>query len=223
MSLRCTNITKHYQDGHTTHHVLDKINLTVQPGESVGILGRSGEGKSTLLHLLAGFEKADEGQMECRDLTLHNATAAQWSYFRSHELGYIYQFHHLLADLTILDNVMLPLLLKGDNRKKAKALALEALSELNLERCASLYPGQCSGGERQRAAVLRADIHQPGLVLADEPTGNLDQHHADLVLQLLLKRCRDAGRMLIIVTHDQALAKKLDTIYQLSNLTLTKV
>ena len=195
--------------------VLKQFNLSINQGDSIAIVGQSGSGKSTLLNLLAGLDQADSGKIYVKnqDLSLMNET--KLTIFRAKHLGFIYQFHHLLDDFTALDNIAMPLLIKGDSLKNAQEKASLLLNKIHLADRANHYPNQLSGGQRQRIAVARALIHQPSCILADEPTGNLDKDNANLIIELLLEANRLNNTTLIMVTHNQTIAKNLQQIIEL--------
>lgn len=208
--ISCHNLYKTFADGTLFVEVLKGINLTIQKGECVAILGASGSGKSTLLHLLGGLDKPTEGEVHVAGHAMHQLSEAKRSKLRNQYLGFIYQFHHLLAEFTVLENVCMPLLLRGDNFVDAKKKGLVLLSKVNLSHRVDHKPSEISGGERQRTAVVRALINDPLCVLADEPTGNLDSHTAEQVLGTMLELNKSLGTSLLVVTHDQRIASKMD-------------
>jgi putative ABC transport system ATP-binding protein len=205
--IRVSEVTKRYQGG--GRPAVDRVSLTVAAGEAVAVMGPSGSGKSTLLNLLAGLDRPDEGSITVagrRIDTLNETGAAR---FRRTQAGMIFQFFNLLDDLTVLDNVLLPAQLAGVRRAKARARAKELLAALRIEQHRDAYPGRLSGGERQRVAIARAVAGQPAIVLADEPTGNLDSATGAEIIALLASLADD-GTAVVVVTHDQAVAAAMD-------------
>jgi lipoprotein-releasing system ATP-binding protein len=213
----CQQVRKAYHDGNLSVDVLHGIHLTVEPGERVAIVGPSGSGKSTLLHLLGGLDKPSSGHIFLKDKdwqTLNEKTRCQ---FRNKHLGFIYQFHHLLPEFSALENVAMPLLLGHMAVKPALSMASEILTQVGLQARLDHRPAQLSGGERQRVAIARALVHKPACVLADEPTGNLDQTTAAKVFDLMLDLNTQLQTALIVVTHDLSLANRMDRIMTLQD------
>lgn len=208
--LTAHQLAKSYRDGTQHVDVLHGIDLTLQRGDMLAIVGSSGSGKSTLLHILGTLDQADSGSLQLLGQDTAVMTAKQKARLRNEKLGFIYQFHHLLMDFTALENVAMPLLIRGLSTEAANAAAQQMLTRVGLAHRYQHKPAELSGGERQRVAIARALIGEPALVLADEPTGNLDHHTAESIYQLLRDLNRELGTSFIIVTHDVVLAKKLD-------------
>ena len=215
--LSCTHLAKSYTDASSTLHVLRDIDLTIRQGEQVAIMGASGSGKSTLLHLLGGLDTPSSGQIRIDSTPIEGLTAVQLGRLRNRALGFIYQFHHLLPEFTALENVAMPLLVRGVSPAKAADEAGRMLERVALSSRLGHKPGQLSGGERQRAAVARALVTRPVCVLADEPTGNLDRKNADQVYDLMLELNREFSTSYLVVTHDPQIAQRMDRIMVLDD------
>lgn len=197
--------------------VLTGVDFTVSQGEQVAILGQSGSGKSTLLHILAMLDEPDQGEIQIAGMDVKQMTDNQKADFRNENMGFIYQFHHLLMEFDAIENVAMPLLIKGEQEQIAKQKALAMLEAVGLSHRGHHRPSQMSGGERQRVAIARALVNEPKLVLADEPTGNLDKKNSEQVFQLFLKLNRELGTSLIVVTHDLDLASRFDRVVELDD------
>lgn len=210
------NISKVFHDGDNQLQILHELNFNLERGEKVAILGASGSGKSTLLHILAGLDKPTTGQVYIEDTKLDDLNESSLAALRNKKLGFIYQFHHLLPEFTALENVAMPLLIRGVSFDKALSEAKQCLKKIKLSERIDFKPAKLSGGERQRVAIARSLISKPKCILADEPTGNLDENNAKNVFNLLLDINRESQTGFILVTHDVELAKKLDTIYVLN-------
>lgn len=211
------DLNKSYWQGSKQIHVLSDLCLTVQTAERVAIVGLSGSGKSTLLHLLAGLDQPDSGTVKVANQSVFELSEAELCRLRNQQLGFVYQFHHLLSDFTALENIAMPLMIGHTSRAQALARAEELLEKVNLSARGSHKPSQLSGGERQRVAIARALVNQPVCVLADEPTGNLDETSAAEVDALMLSLSEETGTSFIVVTHNRSLAQRLDRVLTLHN------
>ncbi|GAA5107302.1 lipoprotein-releasing ABC transporter ATP-binding protein LolD [Orbus sasakiae] len=217
------NLCKSYQEGRITTDVLKGVTFDIAPKTMTSIIGSSGSGKSTLLHLLGGLDKATSGEVIFKSHALNRLTDVQKATLRNKEIGFVYQFHHLLSDFTALENIAMPLLIAGIKVKEAQQKALAMLDSVNLSHRAKHRPSELSGGERQRIAIGRALINQPSIVMADEPTGNLDQATAESIFELLINLNQQHGTAFLVVTHDLNLANKMEQQYMMSHGVLTQV
>ncbi|MEO3739282.1 lipoprotein-releasing ABC transporter ATP-binding protein LolD [Kosakonia sp. WA-90] len=208
--LQCDNLCKRYQEGSVQTDVLHNVSFSMAEGELMAIVGSSGSGKSTLLHLLGGLDTPTSGDVIFRDQPMSKLSSTAKADLRNRELGFIYQFHHLLPDFTALENVAMPLLIGKKKPAEIDSRAREMLCAVGLEHRATHRPSELSGGERQRVAIARALVNNPRLVLADEPTGNLDARNADSIFQLLGELNRSQGTAFLVVTHDLQLAKRMN-------------
>jgi len=215
--LHCRHLTKRYDQGGLDVEVLKGVNLTIGVGERVAIMGASGSGKSTLLHLLGGLEKASGGEVVLDGVNINQVGAAELARLRNKSLGFIYQSHHLLGEFTVLENVAMPLLIGGESVKQAGIRASALLQRVGLGHRIEHKPGELSGGERQRAAVARALINKPCLILADEPTGNLDSKTAHQVYQLMLELNQELNVSFLVVTHDHELAARIGKVLHMED------
>jgi lipoprotein-releasing system ATP-binding protein len=208
--LECQHLAKYYEDGDLKTHVLSDINLTVNKGDRLAIVGSSGSGKSTLLHLLGGLDNPTDGQITVQGQDINALSVNALSELRNQNLGFVYQFHHLLPEFTAVENVAMPLVIGGELPKQARMNAEELLVQVGLEHRLLHKPSELSGGERQRAALARALITKPACLLADEPTGNLDHRTAQAIFELIMQLNESLGTALVIVTHDTDLASHMD-------------
>ncbi|MBD2813361.1 lipoprotein-releasing ABC transporter ATP-binding protein LolD [Xenorhabdus sp. Flor] len=206
--LLCHHLCKKYQEGQVPTEVLKNVTFSMQQGEMMAIVGSSGSGKSTLLHLLGGLDSPTAGEVLFKGKSLNKMSASGRAELRNSEIGFIYQFHHLLPDFNALENVAMPLLI-GGKKRQAQQKSRDILAAVGLENRAHHRPSELSGGERQRVAIARALVNEPSLVLADEPTGNLDQRNADSIFELLKELNQRQGTAFLVVTHDLKLADRL--------------
>jgi len=213
--IRAERLGKTYAEGRLETPVFAGLELTVHAGETIAILGASGAGKSTLLHLLGGLDTPSSGEVYVAGQKMSALSNAARGRLRNRALGFVYQFHHLLPELTALENVMLPLLLQQAPRREALARASALLESVGLGHRLEHKPGELSGGERQRTAVARALVARPACVLGDEPTGNLDETTAESVFEQMLALNRAERTSLVLVTHDRRLARRLDRVLEL--------
>ena len=214
-------LTKIYRGGSEEITVFQNLNLTIQPGEMVAIVGASGAGKSTLLHLLGGLDRPTSGTVFLDDFDMFKNGELQLATLRNRRIGFVFQFHHLLSEFSALENVMMPLLISGQKQAAAAAHARALLQRVGLETRLLHRPGELSGGERQRVALARALIAAPALLLADEPTGNLDQQTGEEVFDLIRQLHAEARLTSIIVTHNEQLAATCDRVLHLAGGRLT--
>lgn len=213
--LHCKQIQKVYNDGERQVRVLERIDFSVMPGESVAIIGRSGSGKTTLLNLLGGLESPTAGQIHLDNTPLTGLSDRHRGYLRNRVLGFIFQFHHLLPEFTALENVAMPLLIQGLGAQQARKRSQRMLELVGLSHRVTHKPGKLSGGERQRVAIARALVTEPKCILADEPTGNLDNDNAQSVYGLLKELMQEFNSSCVVVTHDLKLAQQMSRIVSL--------
>lgn len=210
-------MVKEFVDGPRSVRVLSDISLSIDQGETVSIVGESGVGKSTLLHILGGLERPTTGTVRVGDVELGTRSDKELARFRNDSIGFVFQFHHLMPDFTALENVMMPILISGMHPKEAAGPAQAILERVGLAERLDHRPGELSGGEQQRVAVARAIVRRPDLVLADEPTGNLDPDTATDIERLIVELNREAGTTCVVVTHNDRLAGAMDRRLRLTH------
>jgi lipoprotein-releasing system ATP-binding protein len=215
--LSCQSVARRFTEGGTVLEVLQDVSLEVRPAERVAIVGSSGSGKTTLLQILGGLDEPDDGEVFVGGEAMHGSSERSKGELRNRYIGFVYQFHHLLPEFTAAENVAMPLLIRREKKSVALQKASELLGRVGLGERLTHKPGELSGGERQRAAVARALITRPQLVLADEPTGNLDAGNGEHVMQLMLELNQELQTSLVIVTHDHSIAAQMDRVLVLEN------
>ncbi len=214
-TLRLRGVWKGYREGEGRREVLSEVDLVIHAGSSVALVGPSGSGKSTLLNLAGGIDAPDRGEVEVEGIRLDTLSERERTLFRRERIGFVFQFFNLIPTLTVEENLLLPLELKGDVAAEHRARAASLLERVGLADRAQAWPDRLSGGEQQRVAVARALVHRPSLVLADEPTGNLDQETGDRVLALLLELLEEERTTLVMVTHSREIAARMDRVLEL--------
>ncbi len=213
--IACHGLEKTFSEAEMQVEVLRGIDLTIKQGECIALVGASGSGKSTLLHLLGGLDVPSKGEIRISDKEFSTLSETERGVLRNSLFGFVYQFHHLLPEFSALENVAMPLLIRGDNPAEAEETAKEILDKVGLDKRLQHKPGELSGGERQRAAIARALVTRPQCLLADEPTGNLDSHTAGQVFSTMFELNRNYGTSLIMATHNLDLANQMDSIFEL--------
>jgi len=221
--IACQDLTQYFDDGKGRVDIFQNINLQIKKGERLAIVGASGSGKSTLLYMMGGLDRIKSGKLWLDGQDVSRLSAKKLGILRNKTLGFVYQFHHLLPEFTALENVAMPLLIRGDSTAQAKEKALYILDQVGLSQRVKHKPGELSGGERQRAAIARALVTDPKCLLADEPTGNLDNTTARQVYDLLIKLNEEMHTSLVLVTHDETLAARMDKVLLLSEGSLKKI
>ena len=221
--LKACGLAKSYDDGRRRLDVLENVDLALVRGERVSIFGRSGSGKSTLLHLLAGLLDVDSGEIWIASENLTDAKPTERANIRNRHMGFVYQFHHLLPEFSALENVAMPLLLRRERRNLALDRAKDLLNNVGMQDRCDHLPNQLSGGEKLRVAVSRAMVTEPSIVLADEPTGNLDQKSAVQLMELMQRMSEDTGSVFVVATHDEDVKQYMPKVHRLEDGTLTKI
>ena len=220
--LSCENLTKFFKDGQRKIQIFEALNFNITAGETAAIMGASGSGKSTLLHLLGGLDIPNAGEITIQNKKLSKLSNKQRGKLRNQHLGFVYQFHHLLPEFSALENVMMPLLIGNMPKREARKKAQAILEQVGLADRVTHRPAQLSGGERQRTAIARAMVTRPACILADEPTGNLDENTAAAVMELFIKLKEQYNTALVLVTHDQKVADQMNNQYLLKQGVLIK-
>ena len=215
--MHATDLSRHYRQGDVTLSVLSGVNLSIEAGEKVAIVGVSGSGKTTLLNLLGGLDDADRGEVFLAEKSWHDLGASERAEWRNQHVGFVYQFHHLLGEFSALENVAMPLLIGSCSPTEARRRATQLLERVGLSDRLHHQPAELSGGERQRVAVARALVTEPSVVLMDEPTGNLDPHTASAILNLLIELNESLNISFILVTHDPVIAAQMDRTLTLTD------
>ena len=219
MFLSCENLDKTYQNNNTSiaENVLKNINLNIEEGVLAALRGPSGSGKSTLLNLIAGLDYPSSGKVIFNNIVVNNLNNSELAIYRNKNISIIFQFFNLLNDLTVYENIALPLIIRGVNKKQILEKVLPLMEKIGLMNRKDFKTGILSGGESQRVAIARSLVTEPKLILADEPTGNLDKSNTDMILDLLINSCKSTNSTLLMVTHDIDLLKKFDKVYTLES------
>ena len=213
--LSCKNINKSYSDGNNKINVLNNVNLNISEGETLAIIGASGSGKSTLLHVLSSLDKADSGNIEIGGELISSFDENRLCQIRLHKIGFIYQFHHLINELSVKENIALPLLIANKNKSEIEKITDEVIDQIGMKKRKDFQIDKLSGGERQRVAIARSIVHNPSIIFADEPTGNLDKINANNIFSLLSDLVSYNKSVLIMATHDLEIASKLNKVLKI--------
>tara|TARA_A100001011_G_scaffold85364_1_gene89374 strand:- start:393 stop:1061 length:669 start_codon:yes stop_codon:yes gene_type:complete len=213
--LSCKNINKSYSDGNNKINVLNNVNLNILEGETLAIIGASGSGKSTLLHVLSSLDKADSGNIEIGGELISSFDENRLCQIRLHKIGFIYQFHHLINELSVKENIALPLLIADKNKSEIEKITDEVIDQIGMKKRKDFQIDKLSGGERQRVAIARSIVHNPSIIFADEPTGNLDKTNANNIFSLLSELVSYNKSVLIMATHDLEIASKLNKVLKI--------
>lgn len=224
IALRCTGIHKRFQtkSDNGSLHILQGVDLTVRRGEIISVIGSSGSGKSTLLHILGGLDRPDSGDVFWDGESIYRHKPDKLADLRNERIGFVFQFHHLLPEFTAIENVMMPALIRGDRQSDAEKRAEQLLARFGLEARLAHRPSQLSGGEQQRVSMARALMNNPSIILADEPTGNLDEHNTESILSLLFELRETENVSIVLITHENEIASRTDTLYALQHGILEK-
>ncbi|QCI23834.1 lipoprotein-releasing ABC transporter ATP-binding protein LolD [Buchnera aphidicola (Macrosiphoniella sanborni)] len=215
--IKCINLSKSYQDRDFNYEILKNISFELKKGDITGIIGQSGSGKTTFLHVLSGLDTPTSGQILFYGRPFDSMTSYEIAKFRNTKLGFIYQFHYLMLDFNVLENVAIPLLINNKSVKESEETAYQILKKIKLEHKIKKYPSEISGGERQRVAIARAFVNKPDLIIADEPTGNLDEYNIHIILNLIFEFNTNFKTSFLIVTHDPILIKKIPFLLHMKN------
>ncbi|QNS01985.1 MAG: lipoprotein-releasing ABC transporter ATP-binding protein LolD [Buchnera aphidicola (Pentalonia nigronervosa)] len=215
--LQCINLNKSYQNGKLNYNILNNISFSLKRGSIAAIIGPSGVGKSSLLHILGGLDQPTSGDVLFNGQSLMTMSENQIAKIRNTQLGFVYQFHHLLLDFNVLENVAMPLLISKKNMNESKKIAYEMLKKFNLENKITKYPSELSGGEKQRVSIARAFINNPSLIIADEPTGSLDSYNSNIVINLIFQLNKNLNTTFLIVTHDSLFVQKIPVVFKMTN------
>lgn len=215
--LHCSSINKSFksESGDARLQVLQGVDLEIERGDLISIVGSSGSGKSTLLHILGGLDRPDSGELYWNNQSVFDYSADKLAELRNHNVGFVFQFHHLMPEFTAIENVMMPALIKGESQKKAKRRSEELLNEFGMGHRLQHRPSQLSGGEQQRVSMARALTNHPSIILADEPTGNLDEENTKIILDLLFKLRELENLSVVLITHEKEIAARCDKTYLL--------
>lgn len=222
-AVRLENVSKHYIEGNYKLKLYNNVSLDFNAGEIALILGRSGCGKSTLLNIITGIDIPSSGSVFINDINLTGLSENERTLFRRKNVGIVFQFFYLINSLSVIDNIILPLELNGYDKSDCLDIAKSLLDKIGLSDKAGIFPDTLSGGEQQRVAIARAIAHNPALIIADEPTGNLDASNREMILDIMFKMVKDSGQTLIIASHSEDLIDRSDSAYHVENLVLRKI